>query len=58
MDTQIDLFLLTLQTFWGQIALFLPKLLAALLMLLAGWILARVLRSGMKPILCVGETAQ
>ena len=48
MDTQIDLFLLTLQTFWGQIALFLPKLLAALLMLLAGWILARVLRSGMK----------
>jgi hypothetical protein len=48
MDTQIDLFLLTLQTFWGQIALFLPKLLAAMLMLLAGWILARVLRSGMK----------
>jgi hypothetical protein len=48
MDTQIDLFLMTLQTFWGQIALFLPKLLAALLMLLAGWILARVLRSGMK----------
>lgn len=48
MDTQIDLFLITLQTFWGQIALFLPKLLAALLMILGGWILARVLRAGVR----------
>jgi hypothetical protein len=48
MDTQIDLFLTALQTFWGQIALFMPKLLAALLMILAGWILARVLRSGVR----------
>lgn len=48
MDTQIDLFLTSLQTFWGQIALFMPKLLAALLLLLAGWLLARVLRAGVK----------
>jgi hypothetical protein len=48
MDTQIDLFLVSLQTFWGQIALFMPKLLAALLMILAGWVLARVLRSGVR----------
>ena len=48
MDTQIDLFVASLHTFWGQIALFLPKLLAALLLLLAGWLLARLLRSGVK----------
>lgn len=46
MQTQIDLFLTTLQTFWGQIALFLPKLLAALV--LAGWLLARLLRAGVR----------
>jgi len=48
MDTQIDLFLASLQTFWGQIALFLPKLLAAMLLLLGGWLLARMLRAGLK----------
>jgi len=48
MDTQINLFLTALQTFWDQIALFLPKLLAVLVMILAGWILARVLRAGVK----------
>jgi len=48
MDTQIDLFVSSLQAFWGQIALFLPKLLAALILLLAGWLLARALRAGVK----------
>lgn len=48
MQTQIDLFLTTLQTFWGQIALFLPKLLAALALVLAGWLLARLLRAGVR----------
>lgn len=48
MQTQIDLFLTTLQTFWGQIALFLPKLLAALVLLLAGWLVARVLRAAIR----------
>jgi hypothetical protein len=38
LDTQIDLFLGTLRGFHDQLALFLPKLLAALLLLLAGWI--------------------
>lgn len=47
-NTQIDLFLTSLQTFWGQIALFMPKLLAALLLLLAGWLLARILRAGVR----------
>ena len=48
MDTQIDLFLSALQTFWGEIAIFLPKLLAALLLMGLGWLLARVLRAGMR----------
>lgn len=48
MDNQIDLFLSSLQTFWGEIAVFMPKLLAALLLLLVGWLLARVLRAGVK----------
>jgi hypothetical protein len=48
MDTQIDLFLSSLHTFWGQIALFLPKLLAALLLLLLGFLLARLLRAGVR----------
>ncbi len=48
MNDQIDLFLTSLQAFWGQIAVFMPKLLAALLLLLAGWLLARLLRAGVK----------
>jgi hypothetical protein len=48
MDTQINLFLTALQTFWDQIAIFMPKLLAVLVMVLAGWILARILRAGVK----------
>jgi len=48
MDTQIDLFLTSLQTFWGEIAIFMPKLIAALLLMLLGWLLARVLRTGVR----------
>jgi hypothetical protein len=48
METQIDLFLTSLQTFWGQIAMFLPKFLAALVLLLVGWLLARLLRAGVR----------
>lgn len=48
MDTQIELFLSSLQTFWGQIALFLPKMLAAVVLLLVGWLAARLLRAGVQ----------
>lgn len=48
MDTQIDLFVASLHAFWGEIAVFLPKLLAALVLLLVGILLARLLRAGMK----------
>lgn len=48
MDTQIDIFLASLQVFWSQIAAFTPKRLAALVLMLAGWVLARVLRAGVR----------
>ncbi len=48
MDTQIHLFLTSLDNFWSQIALFLPKLLAALVLLFLGWMLARLLRAGVR----------
>ncbi|PIV88371.1 MAG: hypothetical protein COW48_06375 [Hydrogenophilales bacterium CG17_big_fil_post_rev_8_21_14_2_50_63_12] len=48
MDMQIDLFVTSLQAFWGQIAIFLPKFLAAVVLLLAGWLLARLLRAGVR----------
>ena len=48
MDTQIDLFLVALQAFWSQIALFLPKVFAALVLLLGGWLFARAMRAALK----------
>lgn len=43
---QIDIFVASLTSFWTQMAAFVPQLLAALLLLLLGWLLARFARSG------------
>ncbi|TCJ16368.1 hypothetical protein EZJ19_05580 [Parasulfuritortus cantonensis] len=51
MNQQIDIFLASLQTFWSQIAIFVPKLLAALILLFLGWLLARVLKTGVERLL-------
>lgn len=51
MNQQIDIFLASLQTFWSEIATFVPKLLAALILLFIGWLLARLLRSGLRRLL-------
>jgi hypothetical protein len=48
MDTQINIFLGSLEAVWSEIALFLPKLLAAVVLLVVGWLIARVLRAGMR----------
>ncbi|MDD3529870.1 MAG: hypothetical protein PHS77_08340 [Gallionellaceae bacterium] len=48
---QIDLFLTSLASFWGQLAAFAPKLMAALVLLVVGWILARLARSGVTHLL-------
>lgn len=51
MNQQLDLFLASLQAFWGEIAHFAPKLLAALLLLALGWLLARLVRGGTERLL-------
>lgn len=51
MNQQIDIFLASLQTFWSEIAIFVPKLLAALILFLLGWLLARLLKSGVERLL-------
>lgn len=51
MNQQLDLFLSTLQTFWSEIAVFFPKLMAALLLFLLGWLLAKLAKSGVERLL-------
>ncbi|MDR3393497.1 MAG: hypothetical protein P4L70_00710 [Parasulfuritortus sp.] len=51
MNQQIDIFFTSLQTFWSEIAIFAPKLLAALILFLLGWLLARLLRTGVQRLL-------
>lgn len=51
MQDQIDIFLLSLNQFWGQIATFFPKLLAVIVILFFGWIIAKAARIGVKRLL-------
>ncbi|HSH72832.1 MAG TPA: hypothetical protein VK974_07220 [Methylophilaceae bacterium] len=51
MQYQIDIFLNSLNEFWGQIATFFPKLLAVIVILLFGWICAKAACIGVKRIL-------
>jgi len=51
MNQQLDIFVASLQTFWSEIAVFVPKLLAALILFFLGWLLARVLRSAVQRVL-------
>jgi small-conductance mechanosensitive channel len=48
---QVDIFVASLTTFWTQLASFVPQLLAALLLLFIGWILAKLARSGVRRLL-------
>lgn len=48
---QVDLFLSAINTLWDQLASFVPQLLAAILLLILGWLLARVARSGLERLL-------
>jgi hypothetical protein len=43
---QIDLFVASLTSFWTQLASFVPQLLAALVLLFVGWLLAKLARTG------------
>ncbi|MEW6132058.1 MAG: hypothetical protein AB1591_02675 [Pseudomonadota bacterium] len=51
MQQQIDVFVASLTSFWTQLAAFVPQLLAALVLLFLGWILANIVRSAVGKIL-------
>jgi hypothetical protein len=51
MQYQIDMFLSSLNQFWLQIVNFVPKLLAVLVILFFGWIVAKLVRGAVKHLL-------
>lgn len=51
MQQQIDVFVASLTSFWTQMAAFVPQLLAALVLLFLGWILANIVRSAVGKVL-------
>ena len=51
MQYQIDIFLSSLNQFWVELVHFVPKLLAALVILFFGWLVAKVVRIGVKRLL-------
>lgn len=48
---QIDIFVASLTSFWTQLAAFVPQLIAALLLLFLGWMLAKLARRGVMRLL-------
>lgn len=50
---QIDIFLASFTSFWTQLAGFVPQLMAALLLLFLGWLVAKVIRAGIVKLLRV-----
>jgi len=50
---EIDLFVSSVNTFMGQLAAFVPRLLAAMLLLFFGWLLAKLVRKGVRKLLDV-----
>ena len=48
---QIDVFLASVTSFWTQLAGFVPQLLAAMVLLVLGWLVAKVVRTGMVKLL-------
>ncbi|MFA6040878.1 MAG: hypothetical protein WC733_05200, partial [Methylophilus sp.] len=51
MQYQIDIFLSSLNQFWLQIVNFIPKLLAVIVILFFGWIVAKIVRGAVKRLL-------
>ncbi len=48
---QIDIFVASLNSFWTQLASFIPQLLGAIIALVLGWLLAKLARSGIMRLL-------
>lgn len=55
MQQQFDIFISSLNAIVGQLADFLPKLLAALVLMFVGWIVAKLVRGGVKRLLALAH---
>lgn len=55
MQNQVDIFLASMNEFWVQIVIFLPKLLAVMVILLFGWLCAKAARYGVRRILQLAQ---
>jgi len=55
MQQQFDIFISSFNAVIGQLADFLPKLLAALVLLFFGWILAKLMRGGVRRLLALAH---
>ncbi|MBT9611788.1 MAG: hypothetical protein IV108_00810 [Burkholderiales bacterium] len=53
MQQQLDIFVASLTSFWTRLAAFIPQLLAALLLLFVGWIVAKLIRAAFNKFLSV-----
>jgi hypothetical protein len=53
MQQPIDVFLASLTTFWTQLAGYVPQLIAAVVVLLVGWFIAKLIRGGVTRLLAV-----
>jgi hypothetical protein len=51
MQYQIDIFLSSLTAYWEQIVMFFPRLLAAVFILIFGWVCAKLVCTGLKRLL-------
>jgi hypothetical protein len=51
MQQQLDVFVASLTSFWTQLAGYIPQMLAALVLLFVGWILANLARTGVVKLL-------
>lgn len=51
MQRELDIFLSSFTSFWAQFAIFVPKLIAAVILLVLGWLVAKLVRSGMNHLL-------
>jgi hypothetical protein len=55
MEKQIDIFVSSLHSFWQQIANFVPRMVAAVLLLLIGWLVARLVRAAVRRLLDISQ---
>ncbi|MCS6785940.1 MAG: hypothetical protein NZ524_02735 [Thiobacillaceae bacterium] len=51
MEQQLDIFVSSFTSFWNELARFVPQLLAAVVLLFVGWLLAKIARTGIMRLL-------